>query len=95
MTVYAIVNTNLKNPEPYEEYKAKVGPAVAQFGGRYLVRGGDHSIIEGSWHPTRIVMLEFSTREDFDKFYHSPEYQAVIGIRHANADTDMVVVEGV
>lgn len=95
MAVYAIVNTKLKNPEPYEEYKAKTAPLVAQYGGRYLVRGGDHTVIEGSWNPTRMVVLEFPTREDFDKFYNSPEYQAVIGIRHANADTDLVLVEGV
>ncbi|HKI97112.1 MAG TPA: DUF1330 domain-containing protein [bacterium] len=95
MPAYVIVDTKLKNPEPYEEYKAKAAPAVAKYGGRYLVRGGSHSVIEGAWNPTRVVVLEFPSRADFDKFYNSPEYQSVIGIRHANADTDMVVVEGV
>ena len=36
-------------------------PAVVEkFGGRYLVRGGAHEVLEGDWRPTRLVVLEFA-----------------------------------
>jgi uncharacterized protein (DUF1330 family) len=93
MSVIVIVNTNVKNPEAYEEYKAQARPLVEQNGGRYLVRGGPHEVIEGSWNPTRLVVIEFPDKEAFESFYNSPEYKEVMKIRHANADSDMVVAE--
>lgn len=95
MAVYVIVDTRLKNPDAYEAYRTQARPMVEGSGGRYLARGGAHDVIEGDWNPNRVVVLEFPSRADFDKWYNSPEYQKIIGIRHANAETDMVVVEGV
>lgn len=93
MSVFMIVNTEVKNPEAYEEYKAQARPLVERNGGRYLVRGGLHEVIEGSWNPTRLVVIEFPNKEAFERFYHSPEYKEVMKIRHANANSDIVVVE--
>ena len=93
MSVFLIVNTDVKDPEAYEEYKAKARPLVEQNGGRYLVRGGPHEVIEGSWNPTRIVLIEFPDRQSFERFYYSSEYQEVMKIRQANADADLVVVQ--
>ena len=93
MSVILIVNTNVKNPEAYEEYKALARPLVERNGGRYLVRGGPHEVIEGSWNPTRLVVIEFPDKQAFESFYNSPEYQEVMKIRHANADSDIVLVE--
>jgi len=94
MAAYVIVNTNVHNPTAYEAYKAQAKPLVEQFGGKYLARGGAHKVIEGDWHPTRIVLLEFPTVAQAEKFFNSPEYAPVKAIRHANAHTDAVIVEG-
>ena len=94
MAVYLIVDTNVHNPEAYEEYKAKAGALVEKHGGKYLVRGGAHTVLEGGWEPTRMVVLEFPSKEQFEAFYHGEEYQAVIGLRTANAHCTAVMVEG-
>ena len=94
MSVYAIIDTNVHNAEAYEEYKAQAGPLVLKHGGKYLVRGGALTVLEAGWEPTRLVLLEFPSREQFDAFYHGEEYQAVIGLRQANADCTLVLVEG-
>ena len=94
MSFFVIVNTDVKNPEAYEEYKTLARPLVEQNGGRYLVRGGPHEIIEGSWNPTRLVLIEFPDKKSFERFYYSPEYKEVMKIRHANADADLVAVQG-
>ena len=95
MAAYVIVNTNVHNPQAYEAYKARAKPLVEQYGGKYLARGGEHKVIEGKWNPTRIVLLEFPTVEAAERFFNSPEYAPVKAIRHANADTDAVIVAGV
>ncbi len=60
-----------------------------------MVRGGKVETLEGDWMPERLVILEIPTVERAKEWYHSPEYSAIIGIRHANSDGKMIVVPGV
>jgi Domain of unknown function (DUF1330) len=46
MPAYVIVNVNAQDPEQYERYKQLAQETVAQFGGRYLVRGGRMQVLE-------------------------------------------------
>ena len=41
--------------------------------------------MEGDALPPRTVVLEFPSVEAAKAWYNSPEYQEIIGIRHANA----------
>ena len=41
MPAYLIVDCEVTDPERYEIYKQLAPPAIAKYGGRYLVRGGD------------------------------------------------------
>jgi uncharacterized protein (DUF1330 family) len=59
MAAYLVCDINVTNPTQYEEYKKLAQAAVAQYGGRYLARGGEKVVLEGSWQPNRVVVLEF------------------------------------
>jgi uncharacterized protein (DUF1330 family) len=63
MPAYLIVDCEVTDPERYEVYKQLAPPAIAKYGGRYLVRGGATTILEGSWQPNRVVVLEFRTKK--------------------------------
>jgi uncharacterized protein (DUF1330 family) len=95
MAAYVIVNIDVKEPIQYEEYKALAAPAVAAYGGRYLVRGGRAEVLEGEWRPKRCVILQFDSVDQARLWWNSPEYSAAKAIRHQTASSDMVVVEGV
>jgi len=44
----------------FEEYRLKVGPLIAKYGGRYLTKGASHKFPEGGhWSPERVVIIEF------------------------------------
>ncbi len=94
MAAYFIVDLNVKNPQAYEGYKQAAAASIAQYGGKYLVRGGKHEVLEGKWRPTRLVLLEFPSLEAAKRWYTSPEYAKVKPIRLQNADGDLVLVEG-
>ena len=81
--------------EQYEEYKRLAQAAVAQYGGRYLVRGGESVILEGTWRPNRIVVLEFPSLQQAKIFYESPEYREARAARAGAAEMDMIAVAGV
>jgi uncharacterized protein (DUF1330 family) len=94
MSSYVIVNVNTRDPVEYERYKRVASEAVASFGGRYLVRGGRMQVLEGSWAPTRIVVLEFDSYERASQWWHSAEYAPAKALRQRLSDTDLLIVDG-
>ena len=95
MAVYSVSDITVKDPDAYKEYMALVPATIAQYGGRYLVRGGEVTAGEGGWNPGRIVILEFPDAEALQKWATSPEYAPVAEIRHRAADTKSFMVQGV
>jgi uncharacterized protein (DUF1330 family) len=95
MPAYLIVETDITDPEQYEQYKAASPGAVEAGGGRFVVRGGEMAVLEGDWQPTRLVVLEFPDLDTAKRFYDSPEYQAAKKLRDGAAKLNMVAVEGV
>jgi uncharacterized protein (DUF1330 family) len=90
---YIIVNGEVTDPEGYEEYKEGGQRLVAEYGGRYIVRGGASSQPEGDWLP-RIVVVEFPSYDAALAFYHSPEYQGLAEIRKRCSRSAVAIVEG-
>jgi uncharacterized protein (DUF1330 family) len=95
MAAYFIVDVDVKNPPAYEAYTQAAAASIAQYGGRYLVRGGKHEVLEGTWRPTRLVVLEFPTIEAAKRWYASVEYGKAKPIRLQHAEGHLVLVEGV
>lgn len=94
MSAYVIVNVDTKHPEEYEQYKEMAQETVARYGGRYLVRGGQMNVLEGSWKPTRIVVLEFDSYEKAHEWWHSVEYAPAKKLRQRLSATDLLIVDG-
>ena len=95
MSAYIIVNIEVKDPVAYGEYKARVPALIRRHGGEYLVRGGDLTISEGDWKPSRVVILRFADMAAAQAFYHDPEYEPLRTLRQRASRTDLVFVEGV
>jgi uncharacterized protein (DUF1330 family) len=95
MPAYVIVETDIHDPEQYEQYRAASPAAVAAGGGRFLVRGGEMAVLEGDWTPSRLVVLEFEDLEAAKRWYASEHYQEVMKLRAGAAHLNMVAVEGV
>jgi uncharacterized protein (DUF1330 family) len=96
VAAYVIVDVDVTDPEAYREYTAQTPGTVAQYGGRWLVRGGAYETIEGQWSPKRIVVIAFESVEQARRWYQSPEYQAILPLRLKHAKTNfLTIVEGV
>lgn len=94
MAAYVIVDVEVKDPAGYKPYLAAVPALIRKHGGEYLVRGASLEVIEGTWKPTRIVVLRFPDRAAAQAFIDDPEYLPLKEIRHRVARTDMVLVDG-
>jgi uncharacterized protein (DUF1330 family) len=72
-----------------------VKATIEKFGGRFLARGGKHECLEGTWAPTRLVLLEFPDMSALKRWYASPDYAPLIELRQSAAYGDVVTLEGV
>ena len=95
MAAYLIAEVEITDPKAYEEYRKIVPGTIAQYGGRYLVRGGAVETKEGGWTPSRVVVLEFASMDQARKWYHSPEYAPALAIRTRAGKSKVILVEGV
>jgi uncharacterized protein (DUF1330 family) len=87
MPAYLIVEHAITDPVVFEEYRVRVGPVIAQFGGRYLTKGGSHKVLETAhWLPDRVAIIEFPDMAALDAWYASPEYEPLKALRFASVD---------
>ncbi len=69
-------------------------PAIFQkFGGKFIVRGGKFTSVEGQSR-SRNVVIEFPDYQTALACYNSPEYQANIKVRQPHSIADLIVIEG-
>jgi uncharacterized protein (DUF1330 family) len=94
LPAYVIVQVTVGDPVAYERYKQLAQDAVAAYGGRYIVRGGATTVLEGTWQPSRLVVLEFPDAERARAWWHSPEYAPGKALRQSCAETEMLLVDG-
>ncbi len=93
MTAYVIVDIEVTDPANYETVKKLTPPIIAKYGGIYLSRGGNTEVIEGDWHPKRLVILSFEDSEKARAWLNSPEFAPVRELRAKTAITRMVLTE--
>ena len=72
MSGFAIFNIDIKRPEEYREYVNKVKPIAESYGGKYIVRGGENTIVEGNWAYPRTCLLYTSPSPRDKRQYRMP-----------------------
>jgi len=88
MPAYLIARIHVTDPKRYQDY------AIAKHGGRYLVRGGPVTTLEGPDERDRVVVLEFPTMEHARTFWSSPEYEHARSVRAGAATGQFFLVDG-
>jgi uncharacterized protein (DUF1330 family) len=94
MPVYVIIDVAIIDQGLYEEYVARVPAVVEQYGGRYLVRGGEVVPLAGGWQPERIVVLEFESSDQAQDYLTSTEYLALAPLREKSISSRAIIVPG-
>ncbi|WP_127115289.1 DUF1330 domain-containing protein [Shimia sediminis] len=90
---YWIGRIDVKDLDTYKNYVAANAAPFAEYGGRFLTRGGAYEAVEGEAR-SRNVVIEFPSYQAALDCYHSDGYQAAKAIRLPVADGELVIVEG-
>lgn len=90
---YWVVHLDVTDAAGYKTYQEFVRPFLAANNGRFVIRGGTQSVVEGSVRP-RTVVIEFPSLSEAERVYHSAEYQNGMKLRAGVSTADFAIVEG-
>jgi uncharacterized protein (DUF1330 family) len=89
---YVIITEDIKDPAKMAEY-GKL--AMQAMGGATLLSFGPVvETLEGEWHGTQTVVLEFESVDAAKEWYYSDAYQEAAKIRLSAAECNGVIVSG-
>jgi uncharacterized protein (DUF1330 family) len=94
MPAYIISDLVLHDTPEREIYRTRAAAAIALYGGRYLARGGGIEVLEGTWDPRAIVVVEFPDMATARAWYASPEYAEALKVRDKALSRDLILVDG-
>lgn len=95
MPAYVISEVEVRDQAGMEAYRALAAQTIAQYGGRYLVRGGAADVVEGTPPAKTLVIVEFPSMTRAREWYASPEYAEALRLRQTALERRLTFVEGV
>lgn len=93
MSVVAVALLTVHDEDRYKRYVRAFPAVLARFDGEILA-ADSAEVIEGDFEQRRLVVLRFPSRQGFDDWYNSPEYQAIVNDRLASGTSVVLRVEG-
>ena len=94
MSAYWITRFHISDPEIYNTYLELAGPAIIKHGGKFLVRGGIQTEIDGEGYE-RTVLVQFNSLDQAQRCYGSDEYAAALQFSRKSSERLVVLVDGV
>lgn len=94
MNAYLVLDITIHDFDKFREYISKIPEFIEKHLGRYIVQGEEPTVVEGDWNPERMVVIEFPSSESAKAFLQDPEAQTLFAIRHKNATSKLVLVDG-
>ncbi len=95
MSAYIIFEVEVKDHEGYARNRDLIQPTLDPYEGKFLIRGGSVECLEGTWNPSRLVVVEFPDLEKAKEWWASDTYRPAKQVRQETTDTNMILVEGV
>ncbi|KUI38761.1 hypothetical protein AU195_22410 [Mycobacterium sp. IS-1496] len=90
---YILITEDVKDPAGMAEYGKLAAQTMA--GSTLLAFDPKPEAIEGEWHGTQTVLLEFESEEAAREWYYSDAYQEAVKLRQAAADCNGVILHGI
>lgn len=95
MAAYVISEVEVRDRAAMEAYRTLAAQTIAQYGGRYIARGGGAEVVEGGPPAKTIIIVEFPSMARAREWYASAEYADALKLRQTELERRLLFVEGV
>lgn len=75
-------------------YSKVARPTIQSAGGKVVIADREMQVIEGDWHGSLLVVVEFEDEQAFRAWYDSPAYQEALKLRDVASDSRAVLAKG-
>jgi uncharacterized protein (DUF1330 family) len=89
---YVIITEDIKDPAGMVEYGKLAMKAMA--GATVLSVDTKPEVLEGQWHGSQTVVMEFESVDAAKEWYYSDAYQEAAKLRQGAAECNGVIVSG-
>ena len=94
MSYYFIANIQIHDEIEYQKYIDNAGYIFKKYNGKYIAVDNSPVVLEGNWNYTRLIIIEFKSKANFEDWYHSNEYQQILQHRLRAANCDSILIKG-
>lgn len=94
MSVYIVAQITIHDRAEYARYEEGFLGVFQRFKGELLAVSENPAVVEGAWPCTRTVLMRFPSQDEAERWYRSPDYQAIAQHRLRASTGNAVIVEG-
>lgn len=91
---YVVITETIRDEEGMNAYNRAAARSLGASGARPLVVDRKPEVLEGEWPSTQTVIMEFESVEAARAWYTSDTYQEAARLRHAAAESQVVLFAG-
>ncbi len=94
MAYYFSAQIRIHDPEEYDRYLENFDEIFSRHQGKILAVDESPTLLEGEWNYSRSVLMRFESREEFEDWYFSRDYQQIMKYRLNAAKCDTILIKG-
>ena len=95
MIHYFVAQIRINDLKEYDKYLENVDEVFSRYNGEYLAVDESPALLEGNWDYSKSVLIKFNSKEDFEKWYFSDDYQKILKHRLKSAICDTILIKGI
>jgi uncharacterized protein (DUF1330 family) len=95
VSAYFVLQIDWTDQAARKKYVEGITGMIENHGGRFLVSSEDLRTLEGRWDKSRLVVIEFPSKEALLGWYESPEYRPMLDLRLSSSTSNAVMTGGV
>jgi uncharacterized protein (DUF1330 family) len=90
---YFVIDLTIFDPDLMKQFE-DANHMLTKHGGVFLVRSERYDVIEGNWHPQRILIEQFASRQAIHDMYEDPENEPLKIMRQSASSAKALAVDG-
>ncbi|MBD9652877.1 DUF1330 domain-containing protein [Ensifer sp. ENS09] len=95
MTSFAVATLrNVTLNEDAVTYLERIDETLKPYEGRFIIHGGEKHVKEGA-PDFDLIVLRLTNLKNAEAWYRSADYQAILGLRVANSQGEVFLIDGV
>lgn len=94
MIHYFVAQIKINDSDEFQKYLDKFDDIFSKYNGEYLAIDESPLVLEGDWKYTKSVLIKFKSKQDFEDWYYSDDYQRILRYRLNASKCDTILIEG-